>query len=129
MSEAARSERAPCRTGLLAPPISARAWRSRRRSARGAAGPALAGNPKNLPPNVPEWTRAFGDGVAVRAYGKPSKHEAHVIRRHVEWLAPLRESSVSFTPLHELDGIITPNGLCFERHHAGIAEVDPPITG
>jgi sulfane dehydrogenase subunit SoxC len=25
----------------------------------------------------------------------------------------------------ELDGIITPNGLCFERHHAGIAVVDP----
>ncbi|MGH6728285.1 MAG: sulfite dehydrogenase, partial [Pseudolabrys sp.] len=24
-----------------------------------------------------------------------------------------------------LDGIITPNGLCFERHHGGIAEVDP----
>ena len=37
----------------------------------------------------------------------------------------IAESSVSFTPLHELDGIITPNGLCFERHHAGIAEVDP----
>ena len=90
----------------------------------GTAGPALAGNPKNLPPNIPEWSRAFGDGVAVRAYGKPSKHEAHVIRRHVEWLAPLRESSVSFTPLHELDGIITPAGLCFERHHAGVAEVD-----
>ena len=35
------------------------------------------------------------------------------------------ESSVSFTPLHELDGIITPNGLCFERHHGGIAEIDP----
>ena len=25
----------------------------------------------------------------------------------------------------QLDGIITPNGLCFERHHAGIAEIDP----
>ena len=32
---------------------------------------------------------------------------------------------MNFTPLHELDGIITPNGLCFERHHAGIADVDP----
>jgi sulfane dehydrogenase subunit SoxC len=32
---------------------------------------------------------------------------------------------VSFTPLHELDGIITPSGLAFERHHAGIAEVNP----
>ena len=87
--------------------------------------PALAGNPKNLPPNVPEWTRVLGDGVAVRPYGKPSKHEAHVIRRDVQWLTASRESSVSFTPLHELDGIITPNGLCFERHHGGIAEIDP----
>src|SRR5437764_14513058 len=87
--------------------------------------PAFAGNPKNLPPNVPEWTRALGDGVAVRPYGKPSKHEAHVIRRDVQWLTASRESSVSFTPLHELDGIITPNGLCFERHHGGIAEIDP----
>src|SRR6185312_9616288 len=87
--------------------------------------PALAGNPKNLPPNVPEWTRVLGDGVAVRPYGKPSKHEAHVVRRDVQWLTASRESSVSFTPLHELDGIITPNGLCFERHHGGIAEIDP----
>ena len=47
------------------------------------------------------------------------------IRRTVPWLTATPESSVSFTPLHELDGIITPNGLCFERHHGGIAEVDP----
>ncbi|MDC7789942.1 sulfite dehydrogenase [Rhodoplanes sp. TEM] len=90
-----------------------------------AAVAAEPGNPANLPPNVPEWSKTLGDGVAVRAYGKPSKHEAHVIRRDVEWLTASRESSVSFTPLHELDGIITPNGLCFERHHSGIAELDP----
>ncbi len=88
------------------------------------AGPQ-SGNPANQPPNVPDWTRSLGDGVAVRAYGKPSKHEAHVIRRDVEWLTASRESSVSFTPLHALDGIITPNGLGFERHHSGIAEIDP----
>src|SRR5947207_13682344 len=68
-----------------------------------AGTPALAGNPKNLPPNVPEWTRVLGDGVAVRPYGKPSKYEARVIRRDVQWLTASRESSVSFTPLHELD--------------------------
>src|SRR3954465_12621805 len=94
-------------------------------SAALAGGSALAGNPKNLPPNIPEWTRVLGDGVAVGPYGKPSRHEAHVIRRDVQWLTASRESSVSFTPLHELDGIITPNGLCFERHHGGIAEMDP----
>jgi sulfane dehydrogenase subunit SoxC len=93
-------------------------------SALGA--PALAaGNPKNQPPNVAEWSRYLGEGVAVRAYGKPSKHEANVIRRDVQWLTASRESSVSFTPLHALDGNITPNGLLFERHHAGIAEIDP----
>jgi sulfane dehydrogenase subunit SoxC len=86
---------------------------------------AEGGNPANLPPNVADWSKVLGDGVAVRPYGKPSKHEAHVVRRDVEWLTASRESSVSFTPLHELDGIITPNGLCFERHHSGIAELDP----
>ena len=48
-----------------------------------------------------------------------------MIRRDVQWLTASRESSVSFTPLHELDGIITPSGLAFERHHGGIAEIDP----
>src|SRR3954447_25908153 len=88
-------------------------------------GTAAAGSPKNLPPNVPDWTRQLGDGVAVRPYGKPSQYEAHVVRRDVAWLTATPQSSVSFTPLHELDGIITPNGLCFERHHGGIAEIDP----
>ncbi|UFZ03724.1 sulfite dehydrogenase [Bradyrhizobium ontarionense] len=86
---------------------------------------AGAGNLANQPPNVPEWTRTLGEGVAVRPYGKPSKFEKDVIRRDVEWLTASRESSVSFTPLHELEGIITPNGLCFERHHGGVADVDP----
>jgi sulfane dehydrogenase subunit SoxC len=86
---------------------------------------AFAGDPKNQPPNVPDWTKAAGDGVGVRAYGTPSKFEKGVIRRTVPWLTATPESSVSFTPLHALEGIITPNGLCFERHHSGIAEIDP----
>jgi sulfane dehydrogenase subunit SoxC len=100
-------------------------------SAAGLTGATLLGgragadDAKNLPPNVPEWTRVLGDGVATRPYGAPSRHEAHVIRRDVQWLTASRESSVSFTPLHELDGIITPSGLCFERHHGGIAEIEP----
>jgi sulfane dehydrogenase subunit SoxC len=105
---------------------------SRRRFLAGAAGLAAAGasgaaraDPKNLPPNVPAWTRALGDGAGVRPYGQPSKFEKQVARRDVPWLTATRESSVSFTPLHALDGIITPNGLCFERHHGGIAEIDP----
>jgi sulfane dehydrogenase subunit SoxC len=71
------------------------------------------------------WAQYLGDGVDAFPYGSPSKHEAHVVRRSVEWLTADPISSVNFTPLHELDGIITPNGLCFERHHGGIAEVEP----
>ena len=105
---------------------------TRRRFMAGAAGLAAAGvagaaraDSKNLPPNIADWSKTLGDGVAVRPYGHPSKFEKNVIRRDVQWLTASRESSVSFTPLHELDGIITPNGLCFERHHSGIAEIDP----
>lgn len=82
-------------------------------------------NPRNLPPNVPRWSKVLGDGVAAHPYGTPSKFEKHVVRRDVEWLTASRESSVNFTPLHELDGIITPNGLCFERHHGGATEINP----
>jgi sulfane dehydrogenase subunit SoxC len=80
---------------------------------------------ENLPPNVPPWSRSVGPGVATTPYGKPSKFEADVVRRNVPWLTASPVSSVSFTPLAELQGIITPNGLCFERHHAGTAEIDP----
>src|SRR3546814_4674575 len=71
------------------------------------------------------WNRFLGDGVDATPYGTPSPFEAQVVRRNVPWLTADPVSSVNFTPLHELDGIITPNGLCFERHHAGVAEVDP----
>ncbi len=86
---------------------------------------ATDSNPLNLPPNVPEWTPYLGVGVDATPYGVPSEHEAHVIRRNVEWLTASAESSVNFTPIQDLDGIITPNGLCFERHHGGVPEVIP----
>ncbi|MBZ8132011.1 sulfite dehydrogenase [Afifella sp. IM 167] len=89
-------------------------------SARAAS---AGGDPAIL--EVQDWNRYLGDGVQARPYGTPSQFEAHVVRRDVEWLTASTESSVNFTPLHDLDGIITPNGLCFERHHAGIAEIDP----
>ncbi len=84
---------------------------------------AQAGDPAIT--ELQEWNQFLGDGVDARPYGFPSEYEAHVKRRNVEWLTADPISSVNFTPLHELDGIITPNGLCFERHHAGIAEIDP----
>ena len=82
-------------------------------------------NPQNLPPNVPEWTDGLGDGVDVNPYGFPSEFEDHVVRRNVEWLTASTESSVNFTPIQDLEGIITPNGLCFERHHGGTTIINP----
>jgi sulfane dehydrogenase subunit SoxC len=34
-------------------------------------------------------------------------------------------NGVSWTPLHDLEGTITPNGLHFERHHNGVPQIDP----
>ena len=74
---------------------------------------------------LPDWTVYLGDGVDAAPYGLPSEYEEHVVRRDVPWLTADPVSSVNFTPLHELEGIITPNGLCFERHHGGVAVIDP----
>lgn len=90
--------------------------------------PAVAGEgpkPDPLITEIQDWNRYLGDGVDKRPYGMPSKFEKNVIRRDVSWLTASAESSVNFTPLHELDGIITPSGLCFERHHSGVAEINP----
>ncbi|QCI68169.1 sulfite dehydrogenase [Phreatobacter stygius] len=97
----------------------------------GTAGLAASGTafaapaPDPVITEVQDWNRTLGDGVQARPYGKPSAFEKDVVRRDVEWLTASRESSVNFTPLHALDGIITPSGLCFERHHGGVAEIDP----
>lgn len=91
--------------------------------AGGAGGAFAAGDP--LITEIQDWNRYLGEGVDARPYGSPSQFEAHVVRKNVPWLTSDAVSSVNFTPLHELDGIVTPSGLCFERHHGGIAEIDP----
>lgn len=91
----------------------------------GAAGAGGAAAGERVITETQDWNRYPGDGVDARPYGKPSQFEAHVVRKNVPWLTSDAISSVNFTPLHELDGIITPSGLCFERHHAGIAEINP----
>jgi sulfane dehydrogenase subunit SoxC len=93
-------------------------------TATAVAAPAVLAN-NNLPPNVPSWTASLGTGVVETPYGVPSKYEADVIRRTVPWLTADSISSISFTPLHKLKGIITPNGLVFERYHGGVPTVNP----
>jgi sulfane dehydrogenase subunit SoxC len=89
--------------------------------------PALAQEGDNLPPSVPEWQLEPGEETLSQPYGRPSKFEADVVRRYRQGLPepPTRLSSFSLTPLQDLHGIITPNGLHYERHHAGIPTIDP----
>jgi sulfane dehydrogenase subunit SoxC len=79
----------------------------------------------NLPPNLPEWSSKLGPGVVTNPYGKPSSYEKHIVRRNVPWLTGDRIASISFTPLADLSGIITPSGLVFERYHAGLPDINP----
>jgi sulfane dehydrogenase subunit SoxC len=105
--------------------------RGRRRLLQGAALLGLASGAraddlgKNLPPNVPEWEKRLGAPILASPYGMPSRFEASVKRRESPGLTRTPYSSVSFTPLQNLFGIITPAGLHFERHHAGMPEIDP----
>src|SRR4051794_36766600 len=84
-----------------------------------------AETPLASPPADGPWSQTVGPGVVDRPYGRPAEAEAGVIRRNVPWLTAGTESSISFSPLQSLHGIITPNGLFFERYHAGRPDVDP----
>ncbi len=112
---------------------SRRRWLKRSLTVSGAAAGATAlgakaaslTTPEPLITEVQDWNRYLGDGVDSNPYGMPSKFEGEAIRRDVAWLTADAKSSVNFTPLHKLEGIITPNGLCFERHHGGVAQIAP----
>lgn len=70
----------------------------------------------------PDWMLKPGDPFSN--YGQPSPYE----RKTIRWtmgneMAP--GNGVSWTPLQDLEGMITPNGLHFERHHNGVPQIDP----
>jgi len=85
--------------------------------------PAAGGDPHIL--ELPEHSRGLGKPVASDGYGKPSQYERNVQRRQSPGLTQTAQASVSFAPLQSLFGIVTPNGLHFERHHQGWWDVDP----
>jgi sulfane dehydrogenase subunit SoxC len=62
-----------------------------------------------------EQGRMMGDDGG---YGSRSQFESEV-----RWFNPTK--SASFTPMQSGYGIITPSGLHYERHHAGIPNIDP----
>lgn len=56
-------------------------------------------------------------------YGRPGPDQKNVIR----WISAepaLPGNGVSWTPLHDMEGTITPNGLHFERHHNGVPQIE-----
>ena len=93
-------------------------------AAAGLSGRALAQGAADGP-LIPAWTRSLGAPVVATGYGMPSKYESAVQRRESPGLTRTPQSSVSFTPLQNLFGIVTPSGVHFERHHSGMPEVDP----
>ncbi len=63
-------------------------------------------------------------GQAFSNYGMPSVYEKRVIRL-IGSNRMVSGNGVSWTPLESLEGIVTPTGLHFERHHNGVPDVDP----
>ena len=96
----------------------------------GMAGAAAAGlvapgaRAADAPSAVPPWMQA--PGKPMSGYGQPSKFEEPVKRLVLQPYGAIAPGSgTSRTPLHALEGAITPNGLHFERHHNGVPEIDP----
>ncbi|MAX19670.1 MAG: sulfite dehydrogenase [Chloroflexi bacterium] len=97
--------------------------RTRRRFLKIGAilGPTFAAlQPSVLFGQLQDAARTLGHGVS--AYGARSRFETAIrlLRdsRH-------SEASSSRTPLRDLHGTITPSALHFERHHAGVPDIDP----
>src|SRR6478735_4820941 len=71
---------------------------------------------------VEPWMKLPGAGFA--GYGQPSKFESKVARTFAS-LPGTIGTGAARTPHHLLDGMITPNGLHFERSHSGIPDINP----
>ena len=92
-----------------------------------AAGGLVAAGAKNIdavePPEVPPSMK--GPGAGLGEYGSPAKYEKKVTRALIRSQPGTTGSGASRTPLESLDGMITPSGLHFERHHSGVPDIDP----
>ncbi|MBU1210747.1 MAG: sulfite dehydrogenase [Alphaproteobacteria bacterium] len=93
-------------------------------AAGGSAGLASVAQAGSLA--IPESNKSMGREIEPKAYGMPSKYEAHVTRNRTDVFVNKQHwSDWSMTPLQHQKGIITPNGLFYERHHAGTPDINP----
>src|SRR5438874_557140 len=87
---------------------------------------ATGGAARAAPLPIPPTNQEPGRIIDETAYGSPSKYEAHVKRHRTDVLKNRQNlSDWSMTPLQHQPGIITPNGLVYERHHGGTPDIDP----
>jgi len=85
-------------------------------------------NAKDDPAIIEEkpWGTKLGDPVTKNRYGIPSPYEHNNSRRTTKLLSSGNyQASIAMCPIHESMGIITPNGLFFNRDHGGVAHIDP----
>lgn len=85
-----------------------------------AAGEA---EPKAIGDDLPDWMTALGEDDIP--YGRPSPHEAAVVREAAKTVEETVGFTMWHTPIADQRGIITPNGLHFAVHHNGIPDIDP----
>lgn len=79
-------------------------------------------NSTDFEPAHPSWMKTPGELFSI--YGAPSQYEDDVVR----YPSPnevVPGNGVSWTPLHKMEGTITPNGLHYERHHNGVPQIAP----
>src|SRR5262249_7718918 len=73
---------------------------------------------------VARWMRE--PGAALTGYGQPSRFEAKVVRAVPAPPNPATQGiGTARTPLHLLNGMMTPSGLHFDRSHSGTPDIDP----
>jgi sulfane dehydrogenase subunit SoxC len=89
-------------------------------AAAAAIGGALPSKAGELP--IEPWMKLPGSPFV--GYGQPSKFESKVVRTFAS-LPGTTGTGASRTPHHLLDGMITPNGVHFERSHSGIPDINP----
>ena len=89
-----------------------------------AAGAALSGSALAGELAVEPWMKTPGSPFV--AYGQPSRFEGKVVRIGA---APPNApgTGAARTPIHLLNGTLTPNGLHFERSHSGVPDIDPSV--
>ena len=87
-------------------------------TASAAAPPGAMDYPVQDDPTKVQGRLTNDDG----GYGSRSQFEDEV-----RWRFPTatKESSWTMTPLDKSNGVMTPSGLHFERHHGGIPNIDP----